>query len=576
MNPDPPLDLFRSFQPISQSEAASQLDFMGSESQVLQRYDAQIAQTKSVLRNLEDARRRIQTQLNARRSLFSAARRIPVEIWRDIFARVCFPVGEGTEQLYFGHYTPFSPIQVDINTPCRAIPLGLSQTCLEWRTIAFGFSDLWLRMWIDLSYLTAGRMSLLENILPRCGGRPLTLLLRTSLGYSWHSDGHEHLIPRIRDFLQAALEISWEVEMYLDLLENFDFEGKLAVPRLESLTIISPFEQPDLLSSFPSDQVKTLLTAPSLSRLSTLNKLTWLSTKPMQLLIPPSTLTTIECWDHVQHHHLAAIADACPMLTTMRIRVQHLGSDEELPPSSTILSFPLLQTLQFETVSVNDPFRDFDNLILPSLTDLEISVPHVARTDPDSPSRSLVLPSFLRRSGSSLRRFKLSAPYLHFVRFHNDDGEWERPAEFSQMFKEVFSLSPEMRELDLKFELTIYDDVFGSTFYLLCEMLMGEEVVPALERISVDLRTLHITRDERLHYDLVNHFLRVLERRAAEGGAGGLKYGRLYLDEKDGYEIDDLPYDIDARGEVNLDDVTRQLEALEGWGVKCVIENLSV
>ncbi|KAL0065365.1 hypothetical protein AAF712_007718 [Marasmius tenuissimus] len=578
MNPDPPLDLFRSFQPVSQSEATLQLDFMESESQVLQRYDDQIAQANSVLRNLEDARRRIQTQLDARRSLFSAARRIPVEIWRDIFMRVCFPVGEGTEELYFGFHTPFSPIRVDISTPCRAIPLGLSQICLQWRKVAFGFPDLWSRMWIDLSHLTVGRMSLLENFLPRSSGRPITLLLRTSMGYSWHRDGLENLIPRVRNFLQAAFEMSWDVEMYLDLLENFDFEGKLAVPQLESLTIISPFEQPDPSTSFPSDQVKTLLTAPSLNRLSTLNKLTWLSTEPTQLLIPPPTLTTIECWDHVQYHHLTAISNACPMLTTMRLRVQHLGSDDESPPPSMLLSFPLLQTLQIETISVSDPFRDFDNLILPSLTDLEISIPHVAELDPDSPSRLLVLPSFLRRSGSSLKRFKLSAPYLHFIRLHNDDGEWERPAELSGMFKEVFSLSPEMRELDLKFNLAIYEDVFGSTFYSICDMLMGEEVAPALERISIDLRTFHITGDERLHYDLVHHFLRVLKRRAAGGGAGGLKYGRLCLDEKDGYEIDDLPYDedIDVRGEVNLEDITRQLEVLEGWGVKYDIENLSV
>ncbi|KAJ7604541.1 hypothetical protein FB45DRAFT_956460 [Roridomyces roridus] len=122
-------------------------------------YVAELARLESLIRDLSAQRDRIKAYVEPYRALASQGRRIPQELLEQIFLD-CLPEHRNAAM-----------------SPTEA-PLLLGHVCSEWRSIAFGFPQLWARLHVSSEFMSPSMMEELQTWLARSANSPLTISLQ--------------------------------------------------------------------------------------------------------------------------------------------------------------------------------------------------------------------------------------------------------------------------------------------------------------------------------------------------------------------------------------------------------------
>ncbi|ESK90985.1 hypothetical protein Moror_16383 [Moniliophthora roreri MCA 2997] len=163
----PPVSIndFRSNVVPSAEDRVRISEIIADEERELARYSQDIIRLRRIVDQLELERSTLQTRITHRRSFISSRRRLPSELWSDIFDLAC-----GTEE-YSLIIGPNSSVRV-------ALPSVFSQVSIQWRGIMGSLPHLWSSISIDFTWLKPGINVLLEQYLQNAADFPLTVQMR--------------------------------------------------------------------------------------------------------------------------------------------------------------------------------------------------------------------------------------------------------------------------------------------------------------------------------------------------------------------------------------------------------------
>ncbi|KAL0062840.1 hypothetical protein AAF712_010295 [Marasmius tenuissimus] len=250
---------------------------------------------------------------------------------------------------------------VEISFPETLTPRALGQTCLRLRKLIYHSPTIWSTISIDLSFLQVNHTSLLQWVLNITHKAPLTLRIDCTDGLAIH---FSDISGRLRRVLAKALAQAKALHIDYNLIMNIDLKEDIYCPQLQRLSIShvqNPSPPPTHYSYW---QLRALLQAPQLAHL-TLDDLSWLATDPM---IPPTSLTSLNCGVCPEETSLSWLPKRFPRLHSLNILVTHRTSEKDLQ----YILFPLLQKL---TLSWDDssglPILDY--ITTPTLKDLDLA-----------------------------------------------------------------------------------------------------------------------------------------------------------------------------------------------------------
>ncbi|KAJ8096055.1 hypothetical protein PM082_022669 [Marasmius tenuissimus] len=366
LHPPPPTNAYRNpmvYQHDRLTEEARIRDDITS----LQAYDDQLLKIDVVRDQLiahrAEARRRIQ----CRQHLLSSFRKIPPEIWEQIFFTFCFSDDE--TNLRDGQYYPHLLYPIQISEHRHMKPYMLSQVCFHWRNIVNQCHALWTRISIDLSlFLPSGDAPLqkqalrtLRVISERSGRLPLELRLES---YALDEDrSYFAVTPSLRRAFKEAFSRTQYLDATIDIFRQIDFRGATAFPVLRCAVLENhgdlSLPAPGL---FTNDQVQILLRAPQLQCISitTLRWVVGISPFPLR------HLTNFTCYGILTRSDLEHLHHTCPTLHNLNIRVNWTTVAGERPD---VLMFAELRGLVLHHDGWS-PVSVLQHIVAPSLTDL--------------------------------------------------------------------------------------------------------------------------------------------------------------------------------------------------------------
>ena len=359
---------------IRESIAAVQLD--------ISQKDTDIAHARLVLDQLIEERKALKSYENEHAPFLTAgpARRLPAEIWSDIFF-YCLPTMVNSAK----DFVAFSP---------RNAPALLLRVCHDWTTIALSSPRLWSLIDLstfDLPWYSRYAETLVQTWLKRSQQALLSVNLDT------YSLTHNQMIsfsetPATRTVLEQSYR--WraaKITLFLALVDMF-LPLKNNLPALEELHL--KFDDTRTTHVQLRD-VDFFWNTPKLCRVAIYQS-------------PPLPITDIKLpWTQLTHFSFRQGQSITVLLTLLRLAPNLLSVDWILahdwdphsdPMKSSIVRHSRLCNLSISIIG--DPGPSFDRLFLPSLRTL--SILSILRT-----AFRLPLAQFLSRNGRSLERLEL-------------------------------------------------------------------------------------------------------------------------------------------------------------------------
>ncbi|KAJ7119712.1 hypothetical protein C8R44DRAFT_982371 [Mycena epipterygia] len=280
-------------------------------------------------------------------ALVSPARRLPADIWREIFT-ACLPNEMPT-----------------MNS--SKSPLLLSHVCSDWKKLAFSMPHLWasLRIEAAASWSHSDEKLLnkgLKSWLPRSGSLPL------SISYTDRFfDQSDPYVLLIRTLVKSCHR--WgTVRFHLPSLEDFKALGKISpddVPLLTSVVIATDQSDPvgDELQFFDFIQAKGIRRISFHSRPDS-------SGRGLEDLIPWSQLQHLSLKSDITLVEALDVLRECSALETCICRIEELPT-HVLPTLKPIYMERLRQLCIYDASGGNTHL--FDHIVLPNLQSLEYS-----------------------------------------------------------------------------------------------------------------------------------------------------------------------------------------------------------
>ncbi|KAF9254727.1 hypothetical protein L218DRAFT_885676, partial [Marasmius fiardii PR-910] len=162
------LSLLRSNHIPSEAEISRNIKFLQEETRELQQYKRDIAYLRRTLEQMEARKNDLESHRERRRCFLSVQRKVPFEIWEEIFAIVCFSNSTDRCSLTIQQY----------EGKVRAIPITLSHVCSRWREIVNRSPTLWASISVHFHGRSSERITnTLETFLTNSGSSPLNLRL---------------------------------------------------------------------------------------------------------------------------------------------------------------------------------------------------------------------------------------------------------------------------------------------------------------------------------------------------------------------------------------------------------------
>ncbi|KAL0578654.1 hypothetical protein V5O48_003354 [Marasmius crinis-equi] len=172
-----PRDEFRSEYTIPSTKMVEILSHIADEEEDMERYDAEIARVKGILATLEEKRTALNSKILRRRSYISALRRVPSELWAEVFEyHIAQTLPSTTQVMLPGEDDPEgSEYDKEWHAALQA-PFRLSHVCKRWRDIANSTPRLWSTIFLNLRWRHANRA--LGLYLDRSKTQDLSVLVR--------------------------------------------------------------------------------------------------------------------------------------------------------------------------------------------------------------------------------------------------------------------------------------------------------------------------------------------------------------------------------------------------------------
>ncbi|KAF7980540.1 hypothetical protein HWV62_37679 [Athelia sp. TMB] len=331
------------------------------------RLSAQIRQLEEHLTPLRRERDALYASARAHKGLLAPRRRIPYELWVEIFIHT-LPPGPGA----------FASI--DAAQP----PLLLGRVCSEWRDIALSTT----RLWNSISFAKNGHRMTRAHVdaifafwVAKAGSLPLHIKL-----VGLQSATREHAVARL-------LPLTTRIHTLHTSLSH-DLQGRLLgspLPQLTTLTLIAA-----------ADPKPTVVSATAVN----LRSLTMLYLVEMRLTVLPwHALTELVVKDYVAYNECFSVFAQCSQLTRLSLRYIRGCHDGEQRAHVTM---PHLISFALSTNADPDPL--LQALTLPALADVVLDV-----ADREWPREQLL--ALLARSEAPLRalivpNYTLKAPEL--------------------------------------------------------------------------------------------------------------------------------------------------------------------
>ncbi|KAL0060837.1 hypothetical protein AAF712_012376 [Marasmius tenuissimus] len=370
-----PNSFFREHMAYERSQHHAERECLEDDIGTLKAYDLQLSALESIRERLSFQRNEVATRIQRRQHLLSSFRKVPAEIWSQIFVEICTISSRpyesediDTSLVWFGRPRSFYPIQISEHC-VEVIPQTLSQVCYRWRNIVKTYPELWCRISIDLSlYLLPNQerfqdyaSATFRHALKNSRGRPLMLRLDS---FRLQEEQHNYtLAPSLLEEFREAFHRTRNLDASIDLFSQVDFQGIVSFPILNHATLRSdrplvPHEEP-----YSDHQVQEFLSSPSLATLC-VSTIRWLIA-----VVPWSfqSLTTFTCYDMFTKSDLRRLHCTCPQLQELTIKVNWTA--EMIMGDSNLLIFPRLTTLVLNYDGWN-PLPVLHHILAPSLVSL--------------------------------------------------------------------------------------------------------------------------------------------------------------------------------------------------------------
>lgn len=303
------------------------------QAQTLDDLDRQLA---SEIARLTELRTRVHTQDSIRRSILSPARRLPPEIWSEIFLQA---LPDNWALMHAGMR-----------------PLGLAQVCYAWRTIALQTP----RLWTNLSICTHSdprapvyNPAVIKEELERTGRAPLHLSLAMS---SVEGDAIPQTHPWNPEIwsLVCAEASRWETVLIDNYaLDAFSLHAGLEFPALRNVAWWTEgIDDPDAEYELP---LSFFANAPTLDFLRIAYQV------PPVRLLPPSSWSLAELHitsgDQGIEEDKPPIAPCIPFILacSATLRICNIWSEMagSFPENQAPISFPALEELYLDCAAVH-------------------------------------------------------------------------------------------------------------------------------------------------------------------------------------------------------------------------------
>ncbi|KAJ7590745.1 hypothetical protein C8J56DRAFT_1024556 [Mycena floridula] len=357
VNNEPPLD----------SEVRSLLDIIAATSFHISQVDKEIAKHTATLRELASKRHALQKCMNDCRAITSAMRRMPNEIWAEIFT--------------FARDDEWNN-DIKLTLDPVSVPWKVSRVCSTWRTCAIAHSGLWTSVFLDLQPKAGRKHDLLQLYLSRAGDR---LLSDVIMGADYNAT-----LDVSNPILQTILLTSprWKrLELVMPATWYHAFDGlRGRLPFLETLNLIdNTTEEAPLHPQFRMFEL-----APMLKSVHGLADFT------ARFALPWSQLAEYRSYNNEQ-----------PSSNLSNMRILETAPIEEISMSCRLASAvsPLrIETLLRLTLQATDGGIDqlLGSLTIPSLTELML----------EGQFRANVVTSFLQRSRCPIEHLSLESTSL--------------------------------------------------------------------------------------------------------------------------------------------------------------------
>ncbi|KAK7041745.1 hypothetical protein VNI00_009034 [Paramarasmius palmivorus] len=218
--PPIPVPVLRSNAVPTKTERIQTIAIVELEIRELQRYVVELAHLRRVVDKLESEKAVLEQRINQRKNWSSTLRRMPPEIWRQIFSLSCEFVGDS----YVYRQT-----------------LQLSQVSSNWRDILSSFPELWSSFQIDLHRSGKGTEKLVELYLQYAGAHPLRFkVLAHPLEQNAIRPLNHHQLSVLRMLVSAlprCSELNWTGDMSILGLVPHSVKRQVSFPRLQTCTL---------------------------------------------------------------------------------------------------------------------------------------------------------------------------------------------------------------------------------------------------------------------------------------------------------------------------------------------------
>ncbi|KAI3611730.1 hypothetical protein WG66_007694 [Moniliophthora roreri] len=347
------------------------------EERMLNRCIQEIKRLYQAIEILEKERAELEIRLSRRRSSLSAIRKLPVELWTNIFTEVC---QSEENALSVTHRKIIMP------------PVVLSQVCSRWREIIGNLPQLWTSISVDLFDLRWDVRDLITLFVEKSQMHPLKIQIHYCDPFASHV-----YPPEVTETGRMALHtLMAHAERCIEFqceLSGEQFSALSSSSLVFSFPQLRTFEcHSDMPSSWESDWFFEALseTAPNLEVIKV-----W--TAPDLDVIPYSQLTMLSIDRQPGAERLFELLRSCKSLQSLTIEEFETDSLEEEIMIFAPVVLPILQRL---SVGLGPYFPHLtlgplaSTLSLPSLESLEIkSRPHPDDNDEWPPSLLTMLQS---------------------------------------------------------------------------------------------------------------------------------------------------------------------------------------
>ncbi|KAL0581918.1 hypothetical protein V5O48_000148 [Marasmius crinis-equi] len=380
------------------SEVSEALSALKNAERVVASYDEEISRLRSRLVEVETAKENLCNRMRSSRWSISAMKRIPAEIWQEIFAFASLPA-DWTLSI-IGH---------DV----LAITLNIAHVCSRWRKIIKAMPELWSSISLNVQNPLPGAVNLIEVYIANSNGHPLKVHIWEQYETSgiinpydviahFGMDGllaFRKLMEYTAQCRELQLDVAWE------MMSVVADQGEVTFPLLRSLDVR---RQPDIRDvELVGWFARALVDAPLFTDL----RLSFPPSAPE--FFPLSQITSLTVEEIYILDSAITILFACTRLETLELSVGDPFSDRISAPDFSTITLPHLRSF---TLSSSSPFsgtehapsRLLGTLTCPSLSSLTVTSAAVWYQPDQETSRAIV--SLIDRSLCSLSTLSILSP----------------------------------------------------------------------------------------------------------------------------------------------------------------------